>query len=358
MREKHYGELTEGCKLCFKGEKLVLFITGLCPRDCIYCPIAKERKNKDVVYINEIESFSTEELIEEVKRSGARGAGITGGDPLARVDRTLSYIKILKENFGKEFHIHLYTSLELLDIEKLTMLEKEGLDEIRVHPDIFDKTLWHKLDLLRETSMETVIEIPAIPKKEKEILDLIKYARDKVKAFNLNELEYSSNKFEEYKKNRWKQKESYAIIGSESTASKVLKKSRAWHIRIHYCSAKFKDEVQFSGRLKNYAKNVALPCDKITEAGTIFHGAIYLSRENIFSEDEEKKIKQLDEIKKLLEKVKFFFPEDYFFLDEEKYRIVCSVKTIKKVKRIFPNCALVEEYPTRDRIEIYSEFIS
>jgi uncharacterized protein len=350
MLEKHYGKLTKGCESCFKGEKLVLFITGICPRDCPYCPLSEERKNRDTVFVNETETTSIQDLIDEVKTSGAKGAGITGGDPLARLARTIQYIKTLKQHFGKEFHIHLYTSLELLDEEKIKKLEEAGLDELRVHPDIFDKTLWHKIELLKETKMETCIEIPAIPKTEKQLFELIQFAKDKVNAFNLNELELAPLHSEEFKKNKWKtDKDSVTIEGSEKTAKNILKKARAWKVRIHFCSARFKDEVQFKGRLKNYAKNIALPCDKITEYGTISHAVIFLDKEKT---PNEKKLKEL--LKSLKEK----FPKEFFHLDKEKSRILCSIKIIRTLARTIPNCAIVEEYPTKDKTEIYFEWIS
>lgn len=344
MLEKHHGELTQGCKSCFKGEKLVLFITGVCPRNCFYCPISKERKNNDIIFVNEWQTSSIKDLIEEAKAGKAKGAGITGGDPLARFDRTLEYIKALKKEFGKNFHIHLYTSLDLLTKEKIKSLEEAGLDELRVHPDIEDKSLWPKLELMTNTKMETVVEIPAIPKKEKQMLELISYAKDKVQAFNLNELEFASLGAETFKKNRWKTNENYSIKGSERTAMNVFKKARAWHLRIHYCSAKFKDEVQFSNRIMNYAKSVAKSFDIITPHGTLFRGAIYPENK--------------EHLKESIKKLENEFPKESFLLEEDKSRILCSVKFAKKNANSISHIALIEEYPTRDRTEIYCEFLS
>ncbi|MBU0466146.1 MAG: radical SAM protein [Nanoarchaeota archaeon] len=339
MISKHHGELTEGCKRCAKGEKLVLFVTGICPRVCVYCPLSNEKFNKDVTFANESQVKDIKDLIEEVKISGATGAGITGGDPLARFERTCEYIKALKKEFGKDFHIHLYTSLDLLTPEKIKQLEEAGLDELRVHPDLEDKTLWSKLDMLKDTKMETVIEVPALPKKEKEILELIKYAKDKVNAFNLNELELAQTKISEFAKQKWKtNKDTITIKGSEKTAKNVIKKARGWHVRVHYCSAQFKDEVQFTERLKNYAKIAALPRDIITDSGMLFRGAIY-------SDTNIKKLKQK-------------YPDETFTLDKEKSRILCSARFVRDHKNEIPKCALVEEYPTPDKTENYKEFLS
>ena len=41
----------------------------------------------------------------------ALGTGITGGEPLMKLDLMLHYIRLLKETFGEEHHIHLYTGI-------------------------------------------------------------------------------------------------------------------------------------------------------------------------------------------------------------------------------------------------------
>ena len=48
------GKLAKGCQLCVKGRKSVLFSTGLCPRNCFFCPISDKKKNNDVIFINEL----------------------------------------------------------------------------------------------------------------------------------------------------------------------------------------------------------------------------------------------------------------------------------------------------------------
>jgi len=336
MLEKHHSELTEGCKRCAKGEKLVLFLTGLCPRNCLYCPLSDEKKNKDIIFANEREIHDIEEVIEEVKLSGATGVGITGGDPVARLARTCDFIIKLKENFGKDFHIHLYTSLDLLTEEKIQKLICAGLDELRVHPDLDSRENWQKLDLLKNIKIETVIEVPAVPKKENQIIELIKYSKDKVKAFNLNELELAQTKISEFKKQGWKTgKDSLTIKGSEKTALNIIKKVRGLHVRIHYCSARFKDEIQFTERIKNYAKISALSTDIVTETGTLIRGAIYTNS-----------------IKLLREK----FPNETFTKDNG--RILTSAKFVKAHFKELPRCAVIEEYPTSDKTEIYKEFLN
>ena len=109
---KVVGKPPTGCIQCSAGGKLVLFVTGTCETNCFYCPLTKERR-KDVIYANEQLVESIQEAIAEAKMISALGVGITGGEPTSILDRTLFYIRSFKDEFGKDFHTHLYTSHSL-----------------------------------------------------------------------------------------------------------------------------------------------------------------------------------------------------------------------------------------------------
>ena len=116
------GRMATGCRECVEGNKLVLFITGFCAQRCWYCPVSEQKYGKDVVFANEwqiLDINNPKELIEEAVLTEARGAGITGGDPLCRTDRCCEYIRLLKKKFGTSFHVHLYTPLKLITQERL-----------------------------------------------------------------------------------------------------------------------------------------------------------------------------------------------------------------------------------------------
>ncbi len=89
------NKLPNGCMQCVKGEKLVVFVTGICPKHCFYCPLSEQKKDKDVIFANErklIDENDTIALLEEAKACNAKGAGFTGGDPLTRIDRTCKFM--------------------------------------------------------------------------------------------------------------------------------------------------------------------------------------------------------------------------------------------------------------------------
>ena len=192
--------LSPGCMQCAEGSKLVLLVTGLCPDNCFYCPLSKEKKGKDRIFADEWEltdENDTEKLILEAKYIDADGAGITGGDPLAVWKRTEKYISLLKDEFGQNFHIHLYTS-GIKNIEHIVDLAKAGLDEIRFHPmptfwkDMNKSIVQQGIKNSIESGCDVAIEIPVIPDMKDDILSLIKWANDAgVSWINLNELEFS-----------------------------------------------------------------------------------------------------------------------------------------------------------------------
>ena len=128
------GQMPTGCKMCAVGSKMVLFVTGLCDSACFYCPLSQDKAGNDVVFADEMPVHNDNDIMEELEAIGAEGAGLSGGDPFCRLDRTLGLISLLKDSQGDDFHIHLYTSQAHADEQSIKNLHKAGLDEIRFHP--------------------------------------------------------------------------------------------------------------------------------------------------------------------------------------------------------------------------------
>jgi pyruvate formate-lyase activating enzyme-like uncharacterized protein len=273
-----YTAQTKGCELCAQGAKLVLFITGLCSRYCFYCPLSNNRRGVDRVFANERPVSKDEDVIEEALNMRALGTGITGGEPLLKLDRVLHYIRLLKQTFGIEHHVHLYTSLPVKAAE-LEMLKLAGLDEIRFHPpeelwDSLEQSDYYKsMQIAREMDFDIAIEIPAI-QAVKGIINIIK-ALKKIKGYLiLNELEFSETNEKALKARGYVYRDdvSYAAKGSEEVAKEILKHCDG--VPVRFCSSRFKDAVQMRERLKRIAKNVARAFDEVSEEGTIIYGVI------------------------------------------------------------------------------------
>ncbi len=365
------GDLAKGCRLCVKGKKLVLFITGLCAQKCFYCPVSEHKYGKDVVYANEwkVEDINNpKEMLEEARLTEAEGAGITGGDPLVNVDRCVQYIKILKQRYGKKFHIHLYTPLKLVNEERLQKLYDAGLDEIRFHPDLDDDSLWQKIELAKKYDWSIGVEIPAVPGYEEKTKKLIDYIADKVEFLNLNELERSDTTAAHYKLDlmgfKTRDDISYGVAGSEETALELLDYAKTKGLIGHYCTAKLKDAVQLRTRIQKRAENAALSTDAITDEGTLVRGVAYLPElaPGFGYHDKLKTAKKEEKMPKLLElKEKLKKKSINATIDEKKFRLLLSEKQARnkkeEIKQLGLKPAIVEEYPTADATEVDIEFL-
>ena len=265
--------LSEGCRLCQEGAKMVLFVTGLCPKNCFYCPLSDERRGKDLIFANERPVKQDEDLLEEAELMDAFGTGITGGEPLLKMERVLNYIRLLKFAFGAEHHIHLYTSLAP-DREVLEKLADAGLDEIRLHPpqesweDLRNSPYAEALQNAKELGIEAGIEIPALERAE----EVAAFAKEIDVFLNLNELEFSDNNSEALLKSGFSLESdtSSAAAGSCKYAEAAFSACK----KAHFCSSTYKDAVQLRKRFQRIAKNTAREFDDITEDGTLIYGLI------------------------------------------------------------------------------------
>jgi pyruvate formate-lyase activating enzyme-like uncharacterized protein len=361
------GELAKGCRLCAKGEKLVLFITGICSQKCYFCPLSAQKKGKDIIYANEWPITELSQILEEAKLTDAKGAGITGGDPLLKLDRTVSLIQLLKRRFGSNFHIHLYTPLANVNFEMLRRLKVAELDEIRFHPQLDDETKWDRIKAAGQFDWDVGVEIPVVPKMEKETIKLINFIKDKVDFLNLNELELSSTNSEQLAKLGYtaKDKTSYGVAGSEELAMRLLVHCDKIGLRAHYCTTTLKDKEQLAKRILRRAKHVSKKYDRVTEEGMLVRGAIYPKglepgfnyREEIAKADNEKTIKELEALRNNLLK-RFSLGAEMMAIDDRKLRILTSETIARRVfKNIQNKCAIVEEYPTYDQFEVEVEIL-
>ncbi|MCG3220244.1 MAG: radical SAM protein [Candidatus Heimdallarchaeota archaeon] len=348
------AEPSEGCKLCALGAKLVLFITGECDSNCFYCPVAKERR-KDIIFANEQEIKSPSEVIKEAKMISAKGAGITGGDPAITMNRVIEYLSALKQEFGQNFHCHLYTSHSLTKTQ-LDELFNVGLDEIRFHPPRLNLTnnMKKSIEESRKLKWITGIEIPVIPDKEQPISEIIDFAIDnKLHFINLNEFEITEANFEILSKMNYESKGavSAAVKGSEELAYKLLKHFKTYPIAIHYCSSKYKDKVQLRNRLIRRAKNYSKPFDTILNDGLIARARI-----KTVSEQDLLKLKRV-----LIEDFKI--DNNLIEIDAENCYLFTSWQIISKLMNDFlkslkeeiVNIEIIHQYPYDGGIITYLE---
>ncbi len=363
-------ELPLGCQYCVRGEKLVLFITGLCPRRCYFCPVSDHKYSKDGIYANERLVRIEDDLIAEVQAMNALGVGITGGDPLTKVERCVAYIKLLKQRFGPKFHIHLYTSLNLVTEKTLQRLHQAGLDEIRFHLDLESKNLWPRLTLARTFSWSTGVEVPLIPTKEEMLRELLDFVHDKVDFCNLNELEMSDCSQSKLGDLGFvpKNELSYGVKDSAELGIRLLAYGeQKYQFPIQVCTAKLKDYVQMGNRIKREAQGVRKSFDVVDADGLLIRGALYdpelvpgfRYRESLDRKREQVLARLTQILPQVQQDLKLTATD--FYLDEQKPRILLSAAKVRqqyqKVRHLGLKAAVVKEYPTADQIEMEVDFV-
>ena len=335
----HSGPLAKGCEHCMNGSKMVLFVTGRCTTGCYYCPVSFEKKGKNVIYANELKVSDRDEIIAEAESMDATGTGITGGDPLIDVDRTVNAIRLLKERFGEDHHIHLYTST--VDPDKVRMVVDAGLDEIRFHPPLaqWNDMSGSGLETIVGLNVDVGLEVPALPDREDDLNALISYAESIGIGFvNLNELEFSESNYDMMDTCGYDLKDdiSAAIAGSEETALRLMERHPC--IPIHFCSSSFKDGVQLRNRLIRRANHIAKEYDVVTEDGTILKGLAYP--------------KDIEDAMNLL-RDGYDVPDELMFADTERNRLEVASWVLEEIASELPfKCYIAEEYPTADRLEV------
>lgn len=347
--------LAPACKHCADGSKMVVLITGLCQASCYYCPLSNKKSGKDVIYADEWQLKDEDDLdvlIEESRLINATGAGITGGDPLHVWERTKRYIAFLKETFGPDYHIHLYTS-GIKHTEKIAELIDAGLDEIRFHPpphhwDHIEKTSLSAIikNLKENYKIEVAFEVPSIPGTKESLKALIAWAEDhKVDWINLNELEFSEHNEEALYKKGFQPKDdlSAAVLGSQELAIGLIEEHSAQNLTIglHYCSVSFKDGIQLKERLKRRAHNIATDYQIITDEGTLLFGII---------ETQEPQTLHQQLI------TTYHIDPELLFINTKHNRIEIAGWILEELSEELSakghQCFLIETYPTADHLEV------
>jgi hypothetical protein len=281
--------IPKGCQLCLKGLKSVLFLNGLCqkPDQCAwYCPLSEERRNKSNTFINEIQITDNAELIEEIDKSGSQGISITGGEPFfgQNPQKTLRYINLLKNKFGEEFHIHLYTNGIGFTETIANKLSETGLDEIRFHPP---QDTWTNIKKALKKGLTVGAEVPLIPNSIylAELKELVVYL-DQIGAefINLNEFEYCFPNSRSLKEKGYilKEESIASVQNSREEAYKFMEQMKSdVSLKMHFCSIRAKDYYQLKNRYYRRAKHIKQPYEEITEEGLLIYGQIEGERDEL-----------------------------------------------------------------------------
>lgn len=361
LPEPAIADDTEGCIQCQMGSKLVLFITGHCHWMCDYCPLSENRREIDWMFANErrVEIGDWDAVIEEARAMNATGAGITGGDPVMARERVLEACKILKNEFGDDFHIHMYTSIPF-KAEWAKDFAEAGLDEIRFHfLDLESEKYTETMAACVESGMLTGVEIPCEPDKENELMELLETMRSMpVQFLNLNELEITVGNHNNMElrgfnlsdeitagaagsgelATRMRDRVMAASIGAPDPEEGTVREPYPYHLK--FCTATYKDSGQLRRRFIRRGEHTISPHEILTEDGTLLFGAVDCSPED--SED------WIEEIH-----TETGLPRRFMLYDSENERIELPLSMAEElVGEIEAPISLVEVHPTHERLEM------
>ena len=361
LPEPAIADDTEGCIQCQMGSKLVLFITGHCHWMCDYCPLSENRREIDWMFANErrVEIGDWDAVIEEARAMNATGAGITGGDPVMARERVLEACKILKNEFGDDFHLHMYTSIPF-KAEWANDFAEAGLDEIRFHfLDFESEKYTETMAACVESGMLTGVEIPCEPDKENELMELLETMRDMpVQFLNLNELEITVGNHDNMEvrgfnlsdeitagaagsgelATRMRDRVMAASIGAADPEDGAVREPYPYHLK--FCTATYKDSGQLRRRFIRRGEHTISPHEILTEDGTLLFGAVDCSLE-----DSEEWIEEIH--------TETGLPRRFMLYDSENERIELPLSMAEElVGEIEAPISLVEVHPTHERLEM------
>ena len=232
-----------GCRNCLRGRSVSLRMTTRCTRDCFFC--FNPRPRRDQWFLEALPIRGLDEAVRRMRLCRLRGVGISGGDPLLVLDRTLRAIRRLRRAFGPDFYVHLYTNGDLASDGVLRRLRLAGLNGIRFNLVANGYRLAPVRRALAHFS-DVSVEIPVIPGHEARLEKLIR-GMDAVGApqLILHELCYAAVNRRRFAARGLRAKPCPApvyisakpVAGSEELALGLIRYAALWakRLRIFYC---------------------------------------------------------------------------------------------------------------------------
>jgi uncharacterized protein len=267
----HLGELAPGCRICGMGQWSCLFINGHCNCRCFYCPAVQDEIG--VPTTNRLPFGTPDEYAAYVEHFGFSGVSISGGEPLLTFQRTIEYIRKVRDRVGSGLHIWMYTNGTQVTPERLRDLRKAGLDEIRFDIGAVDYDL-EKPRLAAQVIPCVTVEIPAIPEDFERMATLLpEMSRAGVRHLNLHQLRLTPYNSAHLKQRRYTflHGESVTVLESELCALALMQAACEQHLAlpVNYCSFVYKRRYQQAATRRRNARGIMKEFEAITENGFI-----------------------------------------------------------------------------------------
>ncbi len=263
--------LSPGCRICTEGGWSCLFISGKCNCHCFYCPTAQDEVGEPTS--NSVEFAHPAEYVAYLERFGFTGASISGGEPLLTPERSLAFVRAIKDHFGSAIHVWLYTNGTLATVDILTQLRDAGLDEIRIDIGATDYNL-HALQRAVGLIPTITVEIPAIPEEKERMKGLLGELRDTgVQHLNLHQLRLTPFNYDKLQARNYRyiHGEKVTALDSELAAMEILLHSIRENIDlpINYCTFPYKNRFQARASRQRNASFLIKGFEALTENGFI-----------------------------------------------------------------------------------------
>jgi pyruvate formate-lyase activating enzyme-like uncharacterized protein len=264
----YLNHISKGCQICGSGKWSCLFITNKCNANCFYCPAPQEQDEKPSTQGLDFEN--PHDYAEYINHFGFEGVSFSGGEPLLYFDRTLEYLKVLRQRCNPNLYIWLYTNGILADKSKLQALANENLNEIRFDIGATGFSL-DKVKLAKGIIPVITIEIPSIPEEKEKIISLLPQMIEAgVTNLNLHHLRLTQHNVSKLIKKNYNiiSSERPLVAESEMAALDIIIKAQklGLEIGINYCSFHFKNRFQKAGFRRMVIQKI-FPKAEITKNG-------------------------------------------------------------------------------------------
>lgn len=266
----YLNHISKGCQICGSGKWSCLFITNKCNANCFYCPAPQ--KYDELPSTQGLDFNNPYDYAQYINYFGFKGVSFSGGEPLLYFDRTLEYLKVLRQKCNSNLYIWMYTNGILADKSKLLALANENLNEIRFDIGATGFNL-DKVKMAKGIIPVITIEIPSIPEeKEKIIAMLPQMIEVGVTNLNLHHLRLTQHNVSKLIIRNYIiiSAERPLVLESEMAALEIINEAQKLdlEIGINYCSFHYKNRFQKVGYRRMLIKKI-LPDADITENGYI-----------------------------------------------------------------------------------------
>lgn len=265
----YLNQMSKGCELCGAGDWSCLFITGKCNANCFYCPARQDAD--ETPQTQKLLFEEPEQYVAYINKFNFKGISFSGGEPLLVFDRTLKFIRHVRQHCSRDIYIWMYTNGILVTDEKLKLLGEAGLNEIRFDigaVDYHTKVLQNASKFIENVT----VEIPAVPEHKQKLLDILpELCEYGVTNLNLHQLRLTTYNAPKILQNDYTflHGEHPVAVNSEISAFEIMLfvHKQKLPIGVNYCNFQFKNRFQKAGFRRKMASKLMLKGEELTQNG-------------------------------------------------------------------------------------------